>query len=690
MILLLQTLLVILIAFAFTSASDTKYKIGVLELLLSFSALIVITSLAAWTGNSKLIYSIFTILIIISLAIKIKNSKAISFENSFLIFWAVLTVLSLLVYLGHGVGLEYRLFINPDPNGYGVVTGAVDTYSSFPELLRIFEQYTGLPFAYDYDWDSPTQFPLLESPWLIPDALVKYGIANGYYLHNGISFLAIPLLKLAENPVQSFSVIWAFWCLVGASLLISIIYEIARKTLVRIKELTKRENLILGLVTSSITSGSFFILIFILEGFGNQLISLSQTLGAVLIGTLLTENNKKKYLLIFSFVFLLIANWFTYAQQVPFTLFAFAIGVLGILNRVNLKQILDFTKKKSAHIVIVSIALAPVFFLLARSQGIRESIRALTKGAGGGALHLGAVNPLAALGLGNFNTIQIISESQNSTDIKLVQKLWPNSAYDNRGWVLVEQGYSLNLTSMGVLKFCSILIFLLCCFVLLSRKYRQFFHLALLAIPIIILIYYYLFVRSGDYLKQNMSTSFSDYVWIRILSIMGVFTLPLVVTLISNLLINCIRNRKFFALNKVIIVSLIFILLFRLTSVYDISKDHIYSSQKSYISRSCPDFLNLEPPPYLITDKIVPEISLGLCGKELNLLTDSFPVSILNSPKKREVIRIERKNLSDWEWAIVGNLIVKQEFKTPCDLQCLRENPGFTEYTNVAYTSLSK
>ena len=132
----------ILIAFAFTSASETKYKIGVLELLLSFSTLIVITSLAAWTGNSNLIYSIFLILIVISLAIKIKNRKKISFENSFHIFWVVLLVLSLLVYFSHGVGLEYRLFINSDPNGYGVVTGAVDAYGSIPELLKVFEKYT--------------------------------------------------------------------------------------------------------------------------------------------------------------------------------------------------------------------------------------------------------------------------------------------------------------------------------------------------------------------------------------------------------------------------------------------------------------------------------------------------------------------------------------------------------------------
>ena len=690
MILLLQTLLVILIAFAFTSASETKYKIGVLELLLSFSTLIVITSLAAWTGNSNLIYSIFLILIVISLAIKIKSRKKISFENSFHIFWVVLLVLSLLIYFSHGVGLEYRLFINSDPNGYGVVTGAVDAYGSFPELLKIFEKYTGLPFEYNYNWDNPTQFPLLESPWLIPDALVKYGIANGYYLHNGISFLAIPLLKLATNPVQSFSVIWAFWSLVGASMLISIIYEITRKTLGRIKELTKRDNLILALVTTSITSGSFFILIFILEGFGNQLLSLSQALGAVLLGILITEKNKKRYLLVFSFVTLLIANWFTYAQQVPFTLFAFVIGVMGILNEVNPKQILEFIKKKFAIILILSFSAVPVLFLLIRSQGITEAFRALTKGAGGGALHLGAVNPLSAIGLGNLNTVQIIPGIESSSYINLVRKIWPNSAYDNLGWELVEQGYALNLTSMGVLKSCSILIFFFCCLVLLTKKHRKFFHLALLAIPTIILIYYYLFVRSGNYLKQNMSATFSDYVWVRILSIMGVFTLPLVVTLISNFLINLNRNRKVFVLNNLVIIGLTFILLLRLTSVYTISKDHVYSSQKSYISRGCPDFLSFKPSPYLITDKIVPEISLGLCGKELNLLTDSFPVSILSSPKEHEVIRIERVSSGDWNWAIVGKLTVTQEFKTPCDLRCLRSKPGFTEYLNVNYANLSK
>jgi hypothetical protein len=171
---------------------------------------------------------------------------------------------------------------------------------------------------------------------------------------------------------------------------------------------------------------------------------------------------------------------------------------------------------------------------------------------------------------------------------------------------------------------------------------------------------------------------------------MGVFTLPLVVTLISNFLINLNRNRKVYALNKLIIIGLTFILLLRLTSVYTISKDHVYSSQKSYISRGCPDFLSFKPSPYLITDKIVPEISLGLCGKELNLLTDSFPVSILSSPKEHEVIRIERVSSGDWNWAIVGKLTVTQEFKTPCDLRCLRNKPGFTEYLNVNYVNLSK
>ena len=108
----------------------------------------------------------------------------------------------------------------------------------------------------------------------------------------------------------------------------------------------------------------------------------------------------------------------------------------------------------------------------------------------------------------------------------------------------------------------------------------------------------------------------------------------------------------------------------------------------SYVSKKCPNFLYTQPEPFIITKQIVPELSLSVCAQSLNLLTDSFPVNISTNQTPKNVIRIEQKSNGEWLWANVGTLVVRKEFKTPCNLDCLRNIEGFIENTDVKYMSL--
>jgi hypothetical protein len=694
-VLVLHTIVALLIACLFARRINDKYSVGIVEITLGFSALVFVTSSAAWINSPWLIYGSFFALLIWLTLTRVSKVKLYSIASSFYVFIAVFFILSFFIYIGHGVGIEYRLFVNPDPNGYAVVTGAVDKYGSYPELLKVFEKYTGLPFKYDYNWDSPNQFPLIASPWLIPDSLIKYGIANGFYLHNGISYLALPLLKLVANPIQSFSIIWAFWSLIGASLLVTMVYEICRKAVSKRAVLRTKELVTIALVTISLSLGSFFILIFVIEGFVNQLVSLAQTLCGFLIGLLLIEkqNKREKLRVIIFMLILLTSNWFTYAQQIPFTVFAFLVGLLGDVGFQKFKNSLLNMKNKILKMTAFLFAASIGAFVIFRSQGVAEAFRALTKSAGGGAVHLGAVNPLSALGLNNQNVINVLDTGGSGSAIKLEAIIWPNSAFDNYGWNLVQQGYKLNMTTMNSLKIVLLLLLLFCLSVFVIKSLRQYFYLSVLCVPFILLPYYYLHIRSGNYLKNNQSATFSDYVWMRLLSILGTFTLPLIVTIVSSLIILQIKKRnakadRFFSFSNVLLIILICFTVLRLGDVYNTSASHIKNSQISYVSKKCPNFLYTQPEPFIITKQIVPELSLSVCAQSLNLLTDSFPVIISTNQTPKNVIRIEQKSSGEWLWANVGTLVVRKEFKTPCNLECLRSIEGFTENTDVKYMSL--
>jgi NADP-dependent 3-hydroxy acid dehydrogenase YdfG len=71
-----------------------------------------------------LIYGIFFTLVTCLTLLRISKVKLFKIASSFYVFIAIFFILSFFIYIGHGVGIEYRLFVNPDPNGYAVVTGA--------------------------------------------------------------------------------------------------------------------------------------------------------------------------------------------------------------------------------------------------------------------------------------------------------------------------------------------------------------------------------------------------------------------------------------------------------------------------------------------------------------------------------------------------------------------------------------
>jgi hypothetical protein len=143
-------------------------------------------------------------------------------------------------------------------------------------------------------------------------------------------------------------------------------------------------------------------------------------------------------------------------------------------------------------------------------------------------------------------------------------------------------------------------------------------------------------------------------------------------------------------LQNYLIVILVISTIFRTENIYRISKDHINKSQASFVSASCPEFLYGNPAPFLVTDKIVPELSLALCGRELNLLTDSFPVKIDKNSGTREVIQITKNINGVWVWAKLGELTVVESFTTPCNISCLKQQSGFKPYNDTFFETFAK
>jgi hypothetical protein len=207
------------------SRIKNSIKLDLLDLLSAIVLFTVLVSISSWFGinlNLMLFLPLFFVLIAqFSPKYRIKNIKT-SFEVVY--FYTVFIILQGIYGLTNN--FQQKVGINPDPFGYAAVTGAVNRYGSFNNLLRQFEPFTGTKFSFFLNWDNASEFTKLETPWLIPDSTIKYGIVNGSYLHNGMSFILRPFTNYFQ-PIEGFIVGWKFFTILFSSLLISILFKTA-------------------------------------------------------------------------------------------------------------------------------------------------------------------------------------------------------------------------------------------------------------------------------------------------------------------------------------------------------------------------------------------------------------------------------------------------------------------------------
>jgi hypothetical protein len=197
---------------------------GSLDLLLSISFLVISTSTSAYLGiNTILVISLTIILFLILQLFKTTKISKLKANSDMLYFYFIFFIFYVL--FGSTSNFIQKLYVNPDPYGYATVIGATDRFGSFPNLIREFKQMTGSDFSFNINWNDPSQVANKIAPWNTPDASLKYGIGNGMYLHNGLSYLLRPLVNL-DKINETFVMGWKFFTIFSSALLLSLIFKL--------------------------------------------------------------------------------------------------------------------------------------------------------------------------------------------------------------------------------------------------------------------------------------------------------------------------------------------------------------------------------------------------------------------------------------------------------------------------------
>ena len=65
-----------------------------------------------------------------------------------------------------------------------------------------------------------------------------------------------------------------------------------------------------------------------------------------------------------------------------------------------------------------------------------------------------------------------------------------------------------------------------------------------------------------------------------------------------------------------------------------------------------------------------------MCGSDLRLMSDSFPVTHRADFNVHDLLRIERNETGDWSIKRIGKFTLDVDIQTPCDLTCLSDALG--------------
>lgn len=648
--------------------------------------------------------------------------KRVRIEPSLLIFYGVSTLLSLVVYSGR---IFQRYFVNPDPYGYAAVTGLIKKYDGLPNGFRSIEKFTGVPFSYDASWTDSTQFLLIDSPFHIPDFLVKYGVSNGMFFHNAGSVIG---LLFGKNAPSEFFTMWATVTLLSISLVIALackvcFYLVDSMRLVnsaRFENRRKKSNntaisqenskglwIFSSCIITSMFLGSVWLLPMLWEGYLNQFLSYALTLGVFSVslriafelsmspakellrtnssaksvssfgtgqlGNLGAEISKKS--LLESLLLLLIfiaATVVTYAQQIPWQI----LGMACVALFSGWKWLFSNFKNLFLALGVITLTLLLAFLLPQTRRGL-----AMFSGNGesaGGSMHLGAFSPTRVLvPFSNFDLVQVTDPGQYGNQY-FKELIWPGSIGEGYAYKLRGQGYVLVAEGIGSIYMSSLLIVsLLLLIFVLSRAKLRFLSFIFLTLLLIGTNLFYLYSQTGQRVLENGNASFNDYLWVRLWAVTSIYLIPIMVAFLYNAILN-LRPSFVKVLNALAAV----LLLVSVTYIQSYASNLEQYSINATIVNSCPDLLMNEQGNYYISPVIVPVLGITVCGKNMDFLSDSFP-SERGPASVRNVISIDGDaRTGKWKIEKIGTLELVTRLKSPCGEECVRSNPGFRPSSN--------
>lgn len=604
---------------------------------------------------------------------------------------------------------KQELYVNPDPYGYASVTGAVKEFGSFERVLDQYEGQTGVPFRYDANWDNPSEFVKLESPWQIPNVTLKYGIANGYYLHNGFSFLLQKILQLVStNEIRTFVTFWSVLTIFSATLVIGLAALLGQRFLLLTPYLEYSRNreskpnspkihsnaiyFASLLATLILALNSRWFGVFIIEGFGNQLLSYAICLACSILSFdwVFGRLRTKTFLMLMSI--LLVTQFFVYAQQIVFQGLIVVVAVLSkVFGGNSIHSILLSGKNwKTIFTIFLLAILIPV---LLNVPIVDTAIRALRQSGGGGATHLGVLSPLKTLGFysGKFGDLVDVRDERDQN--LFVETIWPASGPNGLDYKLRGQGYSIEINSINSiylsLFIVTALTLIICRVLIRQNKYLGLF-VFFNIFPLLTLETYYFYTHTGNFLIQNPNNLFNDYIWMRILAYTAVVMWPLL-AFCGVILIDRLLTAKFFSLNKFfkvrsthrvndkefllkkakrILCLLVFINIPLLASNYAQANQISYFSDNTVVIEKCEPNFRKGAVVYLSTDSIVPELLVSTCGSDVRFINDSFSVVHQPDGLRHDLYRLERIGEESWRLFKYANFLFDREIRTPCDLDC--------------------
>jgi hypothetical protein len=652
------------------------------DIFIGFLILISICSLNAWfldLRNSLII--IFEILIFVSLFLYCffkSNNKTIKFTVGAKVTVITSFMTSTILTIS---GIKNRIYyVNPDPFGYMSLSGGLKKYGNFPSIMSEWTKFTGNKFKFDSNWNIPTQ--LLDRSWLVPDMQIRYAADALNFPRVGFSSLAASIPNKFYS-MEVISILFLAAALFSCAALIGSLVEIISGYRLNFRE-NRNDLKFSPLIQISVFLVSIFFVapwvqVLIFESFTAHLITFTCTVvifNLIVNEQILIKNRINKKLVI-NLLLIIIASYFVYLQQVSIILFC--MSILFIFNFASEK----FHNKLFYLFFLLIIGTAILLSL--NLPGNKYLIGKISNSNAHGSVHLGSPGILELMGLNNnFFGSQISNTNPVKSQI-FINTLNTNAAIDT-----TQIGYIQFSTSMISIWIQFIILIILMVLFILKLKKLKIISPFLIPTALIVGVFslysaYYIFThvyKVFDAYRSNekFDAIFSDYIWLRLLSVVAVLFLIFLALAFKSITLN----QRFFKSKFIILTNLL---------IFILSISSLVSSASQYEKKGTPgvvgncDYFNKIINPVFIwndTPANQSTISLASCGFSFYSLTDSFPgVKIPVSSMPYTVVYLKYSvDQKVWGGQVVGTLLSTGDLVTPCDLNCLDQQIGFNKFNS--------